>query len=175
MAYAFLVGDELDTLRSVESQKVTGRHPNISNFETIELPILTFTSQEPLPDKVTFDFRAESPLIRCTVRNLHLQGNLTSISVEISSNLEIEEGLRIEELARDWLPVEIAKAEPHFRDVRRARIRVQQCSPEIGIQESNNVPSHPMRDSFQFFSIIGRDFSSFNDQLTMALFAVKGI
>ena len=174
MTYAFLAGDELSASDNVEGPEVSLRPPKTRELAAIDMPILTFTSQELLPDGVTFDIREESPLVRFTVRNLHRQGNISSISVEVSPNATSDINIGVDDLALKWLPNELTRAGLELRDIRQARMRVPQCSNTKFVEGETIAPLDPVRESFQFFATIGKDFSSLNDQLTMALFAVKG-
>jgi len=173
-AYAFLAGDEL--MFTVENNNVggTSRPSNTNNFATLEFPILTYTCDSPLSDLVVFDLREHSPILRFTSRDLHQQGGISSISVELNSNFESESDTFNEGDVMKWIPNEITDAHITLRDSRRARIRIPQCSNGYRSPEISKVPIHPISELYEFYATVGMDFSSFNDQLTMALFAVKG-
>lgn len=173
-AYAFPAGDELTIADKKNNVGGKSRPSNTHDFATLEFPILTYTCDSPLPDLVVFDLREHSPILRFTSRDLHQDGGMSSISVELNSNFESESDTFNEGDVMNWIPNEITQAHITLQDSRRAKIRIPQCSIGNGSREIPEVAIDPIIELYEFYATVGRDFSSFNDQLTMALFAVKG-
>ena len=174
LAYAMTAGNELGREKYLVQPETAQDRPVKSSSAVLEYPILTFISNDNLPDEVFFDLRSNSALLRCTTRSLSEQGNFSSISVEANSALAEYTNLELEELVLESLPSFVSEASLVLKDIRMARLSVPQYVEGFEAFDMSE-PSLLSKVSFRYFATIGRDFSSLNDQLTMARFATREV